>query len=194
MSLESSMSLEILSEFQKPFTWSYIVMNYDFDIIIKLIESTNLPIDQQDKFGHTLLYRAVDHCNINQFDLLMTLNPNVNCADFIGSTPLMLACLRLNPYLVENLLEKKADPNMTNNNNDTALMMVCGTLMKFDDDILLKIVKLLVDYKAKLNVTNKSCTPLNLAIYTNKTIIVKYLLQFAEVKETMKENCLSITY
>jgi ankyrin repeat protein len=81
----------------------------------------------------------------------------------------MAASVKKNSYLVKLLLENNADPNLTDNNNSTALHFS----VIFGQE---KIIELLIKYKANPNILdNRGNTALDYAKIINNNKIIELL-------------------
>jgi len=92
----------------------------DTEAIIKLLkEKPYLLNEPQEKFGFTILYKAVVNKNYNLCEFLLENNADPNLKNLYGETPLHQAVEIENNKIINLLLEKGADPNATNNVNFT---------------------------------------------------------------------------
>ena len=87
----------------------------------------------------------------------------------IGGSPVAFAVLSA-PELLSLILEKRANPNGKNQLGKTALIQAT---MNGD----LKSVKLLISYKADIELDDGKFSPLATAVRSNHPEIVKYLLE-----------------
>ena len=81
-----------------------------------------LSAGEKDNFGNTLLHQA---CYNNQSEVVKTLlkssSSEINNMNDSGETPLILAVKNENQYIVELLIENKADVNLAANNGEYPL-------------------------------------------------------------------------
>jgi ankyrin repeat protein len=88
----------------------------DTENIIKLLkEKPHLLNQKQEKFGITLLYKAVLGKNYNLCEFLLDNNADPNIKNIYGETPLHQAIDQENNKIINLLLEKGADPNSITN-------------------------------------------------------------------------------
>ena len=88
----------------------------DTENIIKLLKDKPYLLNQpQDKFGLTILYRAVVNKNYNLCEYLLEYNADPNIKNVNGETPLHQAIDIENNKIINLLLEKGANPNATTN-------------------------------------------------------------------------------
>ena len=92
----------------------------DTENIIKLLkEKPYLLNEPQEKFGFTLLYKAVVNKNFNLCEFLLENSADPNLKNIYGETPLHQAIEIENNKIINLLLEKGADPNSFTNVNFT---------------------------------------------------------------------------
>ena len=111
-----------------------------------------------------------------QLDLLFSFpKTNINEANKLGTTLLMLAAKTANLHYVQFLLEKGSDVNPEDSSGNTALFIASDS----DDlDYALKAVELLIHYGAKVNIVNKKGqTAIAKAIYYKNIELVILLLK-----------------
>ncbi len=136
-----------------------------FDLLLK----TNIDINKIDSDGNTAIMIAAYQHNINLFEKLINLDSIDLCVkNKKGQNVLMCACDNINPIMISNtsiissVLEKEhININETNNENKTALNIVCSIVSDYTN---LNIITLL-EAGADPNIPdNNNNTPLlNLA-------------------------------
>ena len=120
------------------------------------------------KNGYSALTLACYYGNNEVATFLVKHVKDLNSKSSYG-TPLMAATVKKNIYLVRLLLENKANPNLTDKNNSTALhfSVIFG---------LEEIIKLLVKYQANPNIKdNRGNTALDYSKIINNNNIIKLL-------------------
>lgn len=134
------------------------------------------PANTQDINGRSLLYLASYNGYVPIIDTLIKYgaNPNIKANSdelFIGDTPLIVASRAKDKVIAEKLLRAGADPNIQNDNGETALHIV-------SDESFTSIVELLLKSGADPNLrTIEGYTPLYRAVHWNNYDIVEMLLQ-----------------
>lgn len=130
--------------------------------------------------GENIWMLAIKNNNDFLFDRLINENnENLNFKDESEQTPLFFAINSLNPYYVDKILKRKADPNHTDYLNNNALLYAIGQEVWTYEDIEDKhtIVQSLLDHRADFNHKNKHGeTALSLAIHKKDMDIVAMLL------------------
>jgi len=102
-------------------------------------------IDVKDELGYTILHHAASNGHHNLVkNLLEHHHPNINSKDLRGNTALMLAAISNKELVVLELLQHRADPNISNKFGNTPLHAAA-------ENCNLNIVQLLVLNKADLN-------------------------------------------
>lgn len=101
--------------------------------------------------------KATDMAN-----MLIAKGANIDARDIYGSTPLMYAAKSGNTVLTKLLLEKGAEVNAVNNDNETALYI--AIYRAYTTDARLEVMKLLLDYGADKTIRGGqyNVTPLEL--------------------------------
>ena len=120
------------------------------------------------KNGYSALTLACYYGNNEVATYLIRHVKDINSKSSYG-TPLMAATVKKNIYLVRLLLENKANPNLIDKNNSTALhfAVIFG---------LEEIIKLLVKYQANPNIKdNRGNTALDYSKIINNNNIIKLL-------------------
>uniref|UniRef100_A0ABD2XEW2 Uncharacterized protein n=1 Tax=Trichogramma kaykai TaxID=54128 RepID=A0ABD2XEW2_9HYME len=103
---------------------------------------------------------------------------NINIQTTAGNTPLHLAVSLGNEKVVELLLRQGADPNLANNDGDTALHLICK---RYGDNDLMKILFEVCDQlkkKVQVDVRDQlGNTPLHWALFHGQKKEVEFLLK-----------------
>jgi len=125
-------------------------------------------INNLSKEGYSVLTLACYYSNNDVANYLIEHVKDINSKSGYG-TPLMAATVKKNRYLVKLLLEKNANPNLTDQNNSTALHFS----VIFNQQ---EIIELLMKYKANPNIKdNRGNTALDYAKITNNSNIIQLL-------------------
>lgn len=118
--------------------------------------------------GYSPLILACYKGNVAVAIFLIKNVKDINGNSLMG-TPLMAAVVKGNLEIVEQLLENKANPNLTDANGTTALIYA----VQFKNS---PIVKLLLDYKAdKSKIDNKGKTAFEYAVFSNNEETINLL-------------------
>ena len=136
---------------------------------------------QPESYGKSLLIDAVSRENVEDVKWLTTyISCSVNDHSNDGTTPLGTAIVQENLEIVQMLIEKGADANMTYEveTEDGKIFpmspLIEGLEMENSDIVLF----LIVEGCANLNVKNsKGATPLHISVYNSMEDIVKKLLE-----------------
>eukprot|EP00760_Papus_ankaliazontas_P010023 PhM_4_TR14179/c0_g1_i1/m.47486/K10380/ANK; ankyrin len=102
----------------------YAVVNGAQPLVKKLMDSGAVDINIRDKYFSTALHWAAASTNATTFETLFSgkVEPDVNCVDLNGDTPLHRACYRGATAATQILLHKEAtDPNIVNHAGRTPL-------------------------------------------------------------------------
>jgi uncharacterized protein len=154
-----------------------VVLNKDvFDVARKglvsemkaLIEINSDTINKKNANGFTPLLLACYRGNFDVAEFLIPLVKNLNNKSDEGSA---LTAAVFNEYekLVNLLLKNGADPNITNIDGVTALMMAAQSNNP-------KIVSLLINYKSNKSIKdNKGKTALDYALFTKNNEVINLL-------------------
>lgn len=121
----------------------------------------------QDNSGDGL-YQAIRTNNVARLNTMLAGGANVNAKDERGVTPLMYAAWVGSPEAMKLLLDRGADPNLTNSSGSTALMMGATEIAK---------VRMLVERGADVNkATPRGRTALLLAAMSEPSADIVRLL------------------
>lgn len=135
-----------------------------------LVEKNTNCVNEVDSFGFSPLILASYRGNFEVAKYLITLVKDVNYESPEG-TAVMAAVMRDNIELVQLLIEKNANLDLTNKTGVTALML--ATQFK-----KIEIIKILLQHKAnKLLKDNEGKTAFEYAVNTNDDIIIQLLKQ-----------------
>ncbi|MBA8667837.1 ankyrin repeat domain-containing protein [Holosporaceae bacterium 'Namur'] len=173
--------------------------------IVKLFLERGISVDWENKNGCTLLMAATIKSRMDVIKLLINKGVNINKLSKSGHTALSVAIESKNEEAVELLLENGADANKKSNNNfgfyedDPDLINVNSSindlviytpLIIAIDTGLKEVVKLLIKYKADINLKNASNnTPLMHALICRKFEMASLIISCKE-----KLNCWDYTY
>ena len=125
-------------------------------------------INNLSKEGYSALTLACYYSNNDVATYLIAHVKDVNSKSGYG-TPLMAATVKKNSNLVKLLLENNANPNLTDQNNSTALHFS----VIFNQQ---EIIELLMKYKANPNIKdNRGNTALDYAKITNNNKFIQLL-------------------
>jgi len=125
-------------------------------------------INKTSKEGYSALTLACYYGNNDVAAYLIQNVKDINSKSGYG-TPLMAATVKKNSYLVKLLLENNANPNLTDQNNSTALHFA----VIFSQP---EIITLLMEYKANPNIKdNRGNTALDYAKITNNNKFIQLL-------------------
>ena len=125
-------------------------------------------INNISKEGYSALTLACYYSNNDVATFLIEHVKDINSKSGYG-TPLMAATVKKNSNLVKLLLENNANPNLTDQNNSTALHFS----VIFNQQ---EIIELLIKYKANPNIKdNRGNTALDYAKITNNSNIIQLL-------------------
>lgn len=127
--------------------------------------------ETNDKKETALRYAAFG--NLDCFQLLLEHKADLRLQDERGGTPLMLAAYMGRSEIVQCALEHSSNPNVQNNDGNTALSSITNPHNCNPDSEKLKIVQMLLKYRANPDLPNNfGCTPFQEALtHCNKDII-----------------------
>jgi len=125
-------------------------------------------INKLSKEGYSVLTLACYYSNNDVASYLIEHVKDINSKSGYG-TPLMAATVKKNSKLVKLLLENNANPNLTDQNNSTALHFS----VIFNQQ---EIIELLMKHKANPNIKdNRGNTALDYAKITNNNKFIQFL-------------------
>ena len=155
----------------------YAVKREQIPIIQCFISSEMIDVKITAAHGRNLLHVGTsENGDLELMELLLKLDLDVNQPDWIGNTPLHIACNAGNYDLVALLLSiKSIDVNVRNDDGYTPLHYAC----KNDQNGQVKTVELLLLNRLTLDVNvpnDDGLTPLHLACMYGLTKVVKLLL------------------
>jgi ankyrin repeat protein len=126
--------------------------------IAELLLNYGADINEVDDYGNTLLFRAVEHKNLDLINFLVEKGLDINHTNNQGSTAIMKHINPSHNDVIELLLKLGLNPNIKNKDGLTALDVSYITLdilyLSYDIsfpslDKMSKIIKLLLKYGAK---------------------------------------------
>lgn len=146
----------------------------DFDYIdLKALIACKFDINLKNKHGQTLLHMATIQQASECATLLLQNGADLNSVDNNGCTPLSIAVQYQYLDLIALFLANGANPNYRNNNKDNTLLITAVLTKNFDS------VKLLLEYNAKVDLTDKNGkSALHHACFTSNTNIAYLLLSY----------------
>jgi len=125
-------------------------------------------INSSNENGYSPLILACYRSNIPVVKFLIEKGAEINKVSDMG-TALMAATVKKNTEMVQLLLDKKADPNITDPNGTTALIYA----VQFNAP---ELIKLLLKYKADKNLKDKSGkTAFEYAAFSGNEAIINLL-------------------
>lgn len=128
-----------------------------------------LSVDMCDQEGYSMCWRCVESDNTESLEVLLHFNPNVNlCHKITRQTPLMLACKRANPRIVEKLLHLGASRTQTDSEGNSVVH--CAIYGR-----CLQCLHLVADGENVHRVNNSGQNPMVLAIQEGQTECINYL-------------------
>ena len=134
----------------------------------ELVNNDTDIINKTSKEGYSALTLACYYGNNDVAAYLIQNVKDINSKSGYG-TPLMAATVKKNSYLVKLLLENNANPNLTDQNNSTALHFAVIFTQQ-------EIISLLMQHKANPNIKdNRGNTALDYAKITNNNNIIQLL-------------------
>ncbi|MFC1599108.1 ankyrin repeat domain-containing protein [Patescibacteria group bacterium] len=113
--------------------------------VAQVLIDAGQPVDLQDGDGNTALHNAVEAKNVKLCELLLKNGADVNAWNY-NATPLIIACARRKPELVETLLLHGADVTLKTKKGKSSALRIAGRWEHSDDK---KNVKLLIAAGAK---------------------------------------------
>ena len=127
--------------------------------VVRLLLHNGANPNVQDGFGTTALHYAVGHCRFYDtrcvkrtetsiVEMLSSAGADVNALDIVGASPLYLACEKGKTEFVKLLLRRGANPNVRT--KGTYPLHAAYRAENYD------VIKLLLDYKADVNVPDVS--------------------------------------
>jgi len=120
----------------------------DYPQVMQLIDD-GANINAQDRYGNTVLIKAVEDGRKDIVELLLAKGADINATNNDGATALMLAVRDSYKSMVELLIAKGANINIPDNYNNTTLITATARSCK-------DIVELLIAAGADINAKNNS--------------------------------------
>lgn len=143
--------------------------------IDSLEEATQTPIVTAGK--HTALHSAVSQNDTELVKSLIATGANINAADEIGRTPLMLAVDSNRFQIAQQLLDAGANTNLVNSDGWSALHFTANLMHDASHDSA-KMVDMLIAHGALVDAQkNDGATTMILAIQNNKINVFHALLK-----------------
>jgi uncharacterized protein len=151
---------------------------YEQRDVVEWLLAKNADVSAEDGIGRNIFHYVVSHYieDLHLVKMLVNKGVEINRQDKRGWSALFYASRGGNESIVSYLLEKSANPDLTDNKGNTCLHLACPG---YDHDDDLKCVKLLVDrMKISVNCKNlKEETPLLLAASRDDVRTVALLLE-----------------
>ena len=145
----------------------------------QLMKGTNIDFKLDNKHGITLLHIACKDCDNILFEICKQFKANPNIPDRSGQTPIFLSVENKDMRYVKELVDMGADIKWNDNNGSSVLYWGIYSSS-------LEVLEYLRSLGAKLVTTNViGRTPLIKAAYLCKYDVMKWLLGFEEVKDTI---------
>lgn len=119
-------------------------------VFIELIDSNKKNVNKTSIYGNTvLIFASRDIKLITYFKILIDNGANINAANYIGATPLILSIIGNNNEYVKILLENNVNVNCYAKNGFSALMVaiVCENFESIK--LLLSDSKININYQSK---------------------------------------------
>jgi len=142
-----------------PIHWAVIRKKAALDILQILIDA-NINLDVKNDKGNTPLHVAVMSNNIEGLSSLLkatkSKKPTIDLANMDGFTPLHLAVMDGDLKVVAILLDQGANPNTTNQHDETSLMLIANkkNIAENEEPNYIEIIKMLLDKGADVNAKN----------------------------------------
>ena len=161
--------------------------------IVDIIENDDLASFQEQRHklnldtvnffgGGTALHYALKYGSKKISKQLIEDNYKLNAVDSLGLTPLLIASYGSSDKLIDLLLEKSVDPNKIEDKNGFSALHYAVYRNNSD------LVKKLIAGEADLNIkskSDKSETPLHLALRKENIEIIKILLKATTITDTL---------
>ena len=160
--------------------FNYIIhylINFNQINLIKLVLTKNIRLDILDIDGRNILYYPIKFNYNNILDLLLEYNKKtigisiIDIRDNFGNTALHYAIILNNIDIVKKLIDSKADPLITNNENDNCLQIG----LKYNRN---EILQFLIEKNIPLNfISDTGESFLQLAISFQNEYIIKLIIK-----------------
>ncbi len=141
-------------------------------------------------FGSSDIWYAATDDDVSSIERLLKDGIDVDAKDYDGETPLSSAASFGHLKSVRFLLSKGANPNITNDSGDTALLSVGLISDNTEDDI--EIIRLLIKAGADIDFEDSNgSTALHSAVFFGRAYLVKALLdngENTEIKDKYNET------
>ncbi|KAI9642631.1 hypothetical protein NHQ30_009436 [Ciborinia camelliae] len=142
--------------------------------IVQILLDNKANVNAQNLSKSTALLEAIGQGPENLKEIvkkLLSANADINLANNMGETPLLLAVRIPNENMAKLLVKAKADVNLANDKKETPLLLA---VRNQNEDM----AKLLVEAKADVNLANdKKETPLLLAVQNQNEDMAKLLVE-----------------
>lgn len=185
-----------ISEIEEPFTevegddtksnHFLLATSYgEFDLVKKYINLDKSVVKSKNSYDSNAVYIAIFSKSIETLELILTHGGNPSEYRDQGWYPIHVASHLGDKVAFDTLLEYKADPLVTNDDNVDILHIVCGNgNLEMLDHILQKNFVLNVNRKQK----NNEWTPIQSACYSSSTSVVERLSELPEVDLNLQDK------
>ena len=165
-------SLQYLkSKYDLDFSFLVSLTSYNFLIFDQMLNEVN-DIEYLDCTGRTAFSSAVEFGFLPIVEYLLDKNPQINKIYGKENPPLIISLFKYDEKLTKTLLDKNADPNITNSSGMSALMYAANTCN-------IDAIELLLKYNADVNKTdNENRSALVYAIKANFKEVVEVLIKY----------------
>lgn len=147
--------------------------------VVKVLVNNGAKYDVIDNLGQTVLHYAVDGGNLDSIQFLLLEGVEVDKCDTASSwSPLLrTAAVGGNKDVAEILLKYKANPNLLDKDNKSALMIAVINGNQ-------PLVQILIEHGADLNIKNEyGKNAFEMAVAMDRRRVVKYLEEIMEGKQ-----------
>ncbi|MCF6227393.1 MAG: DNA polymerase, partial [Planctomycetes bacterium] len=156
--------------------------------VCKLLQSSNVKIDNQDEFGKTALMTAAASCNLGIIDVLMGFNPNLEIKDQSGKTAVNWSIFMKHKEGLKYLIDSGSNIETTDKKNKTPIIQAARA--GFID-----IVHILIDAGANLeHQDDNKLTAFNYADKNSHTTVAELLSNLTEQRNTAKTVNFGVLY
>ncbi|AUN97663.1 hypothetical protein C0V70_05945 [Bacteriovorax stolpii] len=142
--------------------------SFNLNQMASLLIDSGANLESVDPTNHqSAIHKAVKINNTDVVNILAELEANINVQDINGSTPLILAVLNRNYFLVQELLDLNADTQLKNNKGLSAFDI--AKVHQLDDiaELLLPIKKII---NIQGNLDNIGCSVSNIELTINESV------------------------
>lgn len=160
-------------------TWLHIACSCNHLSMAKTLIKSRVNINALDKEQYSPLGLAVKNCNTEATLLLLKAGANVNIGGGSLGTPLHIAALKGEPWLIKNLLRHGANVNaVVNSTLNTPLHYLFLVFDRFADKSGIAAESLMLAGALPSAGNNELLTPLHVAVKQGQTNGVKWILRW----------------